>query len=81
MAKLPTFENPTRLAYEVDTEYNPFDPPGQKYDVANPLGFTKTVLPHPPNAGRKNPVYELTNLNQRQIEIKVRVIDFLYFLV
>jgi hypothetical protein len=60
-----------RYNYDVDAIYDPENPPGQKITDNQPLGFTKALLPHPPNNRRKNPVYELTGLNQRQIEMRV----------
>ena len=77
--RLPLFLNPTTYRYEVDAEYDPENPPGQKITDAKPLGYSKTMLPHPPNAGNPNPVYQLNNLNQRQIELRVRTFFLIPF--
>ena len=79
--RLPLFLNPTTYRYEVDAEYDPENPPGQKITDAKPLGYSKTMLPHPPNAGNPNPVYQLNNLNQRQIELRVRSFFLIYNLL
>ena len=73
--------NPKPYNYEVDAEYDPENPPGQKITDAKPLGYSKAMLPHPPNAGNPNPVYQLNNLNQRQIELRVRSIFLIYNLL
>lgn len=70
--KLPTFEDPIKYEFQVDAVYDPENPPGQKITDEKPLGFSRAMLPHPPNSGRKNPVLELSGLDQRQIEMRVR---------
>ena len=66
--RLPLFENPTVYEYEEDKVY---DPAGQSYNDEKPLGYTRFTLPHPPNNARPNPVFELRDLEDRQIEMRV----------
>ncbi|XP_057297286.1 uncharacterized protein LOC130626197 [Hydractinia symbiolongicarpus] len=68
-AVLPSFKNPVK--------YTPMDP--AKYDKTlnstNPLGFTKALLPHPPNDDRPNPVISLEELNGKYIDFRIETVN------
>eukprot|EP00111_Clytia_hemisphaerica_P001023 TCONS_00002950-protein len=66
--KPPQFENPVIYEYEEDKVYSAN---GQSYNDEKPFGYLRAVLPHPPNHDRHNPVFELEDLQDRQIEMRL----------